>query len=55
MRIMGLSGKATLPMVLGLGCCTMATITTRILNSRKERLIATLLLALESPARHNSA
>ena len=49
MRIMGLSGKATLPMVLGLGCCTMATITTRILNSRKERLIATLLLALGIP------
>jgi len=49
MRIMGLNGKATLPMVLGLGCCTMATMTTRILNSRKERLIATLLLALGIP------
>ncbi len=49
MRAMGLNGKATLPMVLGLGCCTMATMTTRILNSRKERLIATLLLALGIP------
>jgi ferrous iron transport protein B len=49
MRIMGLNGKATLPMVLGLGCCTMATMTTRILNSKKERLIATLLLALGIP------
>jgi ferrous iron transport protein B len=49
MRIMGLNGKATLPMVLGLGCVTMATMTTRILNSRKERLIATLLLALGVP------
>ncbi len=49
MRLMGLNGKATLPMVLGLGCCTMATITTRILNTRKERLIATLLLALGIP------
>jgi len=49
MRSMGLNGKATLPMVLGLGCCTMATITTRILNSRKERIIATLLLALGIP------
>jgi ferrous iron transport protein B len=49
MRWMGLNGKATLPMVLGLGCCTMATITTRVLNSRKERLIATLLLALGIP------
>ncbi len=49
MRRLGLNGKATLPMVLGFGCCTMATITTRILNSRKERLIATLLLALGIP------
>ena len=49
MRAMGLNGKATLPMVLGLGCVTMATMTTRILNSRKERLIATILLALGIP------
>jgi ferrous iron transport protein B len=49
MRWMGLNGKATLPMVLGLGCCTMATITTRVLGSRKERLIATLLLAVGIP------
>jgi ferrous iron transport protein B len=31
-RIMGLNGKAVLPMVLGLGCDTMATMTTRILG-----------------------
>jgi ferrous iron transport protein B len=49
MRLMGLNGKATLPMVLGLGCCTMATITTRVLSSRKERFIATLLLAVGIP------
>jgi ferrous iron transport protein B len=49
MRAIGLNGKATLPMVLGFGCCTMATITTRILNSKRERLIATLLLALGIP------
>ena len=48
-RLMGLNGKAVLPMVLGLGCDTMATMTTRILNSPKERLIATLLLALGIP------
>jgi len=45
----GLSGKAVLPMVLGLGCDTMATLTTRILENRKERVIATLLLALGVP------
>jgi ferrous iron transport protein B len=49
MRMMGLNGKAVLPMVLGFGCCTMATMSTRILNSKRERLIAILLLALGIP------
>jgi ferrous iron transport protein B len=48
-RMMGLNGKAVLPMVLGLGCDTMATMTTRILGTPKERLIAILLLALGIP------
>ncbi len=48
-RAMGLNGKAVLPMVLGLGCDTMATLTTRILPSRKERVVVTLLLALGVP------
>ena len=48
-RRMGLNGKAVLPMVLGLGCDTMATLTTRILETRKERVIVTVLLALGVP------
>jgi ferrous iron transport protein B len=48
-KAMGLNGKAVLPMVLGLGCDTMATITTRILETRKERVMVTLLLALGVP------
>jgi ferrous iron transport protein B len=48
-RIIGLNGKAILPMVLGLGCDTMATMTARILETRKERLIVTILLALGVP------
>jgi ferrous iron transport protein B len=48
-RAMGLNGKAVLPMVLGLGCDTMATMTTRILGTPKERLIAITLLALGVP------
>jgi len=48
-RKMGLNGKAVLPMVLGLGCDTMATLTTRILETRKEMVIVTLLLALGVP------
>ena len=46
---MGLNGKAVLPMVLGLGCDTMATMTTRILETEKDRTIVTLLLALGVP------
>ncbi|MDP6100747.1 MAG: ferrous iron transport protein B [Dehalococcoidia bacterium] len=49
LRRIGLSGKAVLPLILGLGCDTMATLTTRTLESKKERLIATLLLALAVP------
>lgn len=48
-RILGLNGKAVLPMVLGLGCGTMATITTRILETKRERVIATFLIALTIP------
>ncbi len=46
---MGLNGRAVLPMVLGLGCVTMATLTTRILHSPRERLITIFLLALAIP------
>ncbi len=48
-KAMGLNGKAVLPMVLGLGCDTMATLTTRILETRKDRVLVTLLLALGVP------
>jgi len=48
-RAMGLNGKAVLPMVLGLGCDTMATLTTRVLETPRERLIVILLLALGVP------
>jgi len=45
----GLSGRAVIPMVLGFGCATMATMVTRILPTKRERIIATLLLALAVP------
>lgn len=48
-KLMGLHGKAVLPMVLGLGCDTMATLTARVMETRKERVIVTLLLALGVP------
>lgn len=45
----GLNGRAIVPMILGLGCVTMATMSTRILGSQRERRIATALLGLAIP------
>ena len=46
---LGLSGRAVIPLVLGFGCDTMATMVTRTLPTKRERIIATLLLALAIP------
>ncbi|MDF1595277.1 MAG: ferrous iron transport protein B [Acidimicrobiia bacterium] len=48
-KAMGLNGTAVVPMVLGLGCVTMATMTTRILSSKRDRLLVILLLSLGVP------
>jgi ferrous iron transport protein B len=45
----GLNGRAIVPLILGLGCVTMATMTTRILGSQRERRIAVALLGLTIP------
>jgi len=45
----GLSGRAVIPIVLGFGCDTMATMVTRTLETTRERIIATILLALAIP------
>lgn len=45
----GLSGRAVIPMVLGFGCDTMATVVTRTQETKRERIITTLLLALAIP------
>ncbi len=45
----GLNGRAIIPLILGFGCVTMATMTTRLLGSRRERVIATFLLGLTIP------
>ncbi|PLX79055.1 MAG: ferrous iron transport protein B, partial [Desulfuromonas sp.] len=45
----GLSGRAVIPIVLGFGCDTMATMVTRTLESKREKIIATVLLALAIP------
>lgn len=48
-KSIGLSGRAVIPIVLGLGCDTMATMVTRTLETKRERLIATFLLSLAIP------
>ena len=49
LKKIGLSGRATIPLVLGLGCGTMATIVTRTLETIRERYLVTFLLALTIP------
>jgi ferrous iron transport protein B len=44
-----LNGKAIIPLILGFGCVTMATMTTRILGTKREKIIATFLLGLAIP------
>jgi ferrous iron transport protein B len=45
----GMSGRAVIPIVLGLGCDTMAVMVTRTLETVRERIIATVLLTLAIP------
>lgn len=46
---LGLNGRAIIPLILGFGCVTMATITTRLLGTQRERRIAVALLGLTIP------
>lgn len=48
-RSLGLNGRAVIPLTLGFGCDTMATIVTRTLETRRERILATFLLMLAIP------
>lgn len=48
-ELFGLNGKAVLPMVLGLGCGTMAAMSARILETKRERFLIILLLSLAVP------
>lgn len=45
----GLNGKGVIPLVMGFSCVTMAILTTRVLNSEKEKNIAAFLLFLVMP------
>lgn len=45
----GLNGRAVIPIVLGFGCDTMAVMVTRTLETKRERIISTILLSLAIP------
>jgi ferrous iron transport protein B len=45
----GLSGSSILPITLGFGCKTMATLTTKSLRSKRERYISIYLIAFALP------
>lgn len=49
MTKIGLNGRAMIPFILGFGCVTAALLTTRILSTKKERTIASILLVLAVP------
>jgi ferrous iron transport protein B len=49
LSFLGLNGRAIIPLILGFGCVTSATITTRLLGSEREKTIATTLLQFVIP------
>jgi len=49
LRKVGLNGRGVLPLVMGFSCITMAILTTRVLETKRERFIATCLLVLGVP------
>ncbi len=49
MNMVGLNGRAVIPLILGLGCVQLGTITTRLLGTKREKSIATVLLNFAVP------
>lgn len=47
--VLGLNGRAVIPLILGFGCVTSATITTRLLSTEREKTIATAILQFAIP------
>jgi len=54
-HLLGLNGNAVIPLVLGFGCVTVALVSTSILGTRRERLIASVLLSIAVPCSAQSA
>ena len=49
LNAIGLNGRAVIPIILGFGCITMATITTRLLGTSREKTIASAILNFTIP------
>jgi ferrous iron transport protein B len=49
LKNIGLNGKGVIPLVMGFSCVTMAVLTTRMLDTEKEKNIASFLLFLAMP------
>jgi ferrous iron transport protein B len=45
----GLNGKAVIPILLGFGCSTMGILSTRMLETKKDRTIATAIIGIAIP------
>ncbi len=46
MRRLGLQGRSIIPLIMGLGCNVPAIMATRVLSTRRERLLASTLITL---------
>jgi len=55
MHRMGLHGFAIIPTMLGLGCCVPAILSTRILESKRQRFIAATLISIAIPCAASQA
>jgi len=49
LKKLGLNGKGVIPLIMGFSCVTMAILTTRLLDTKKEKNIASFLLFLALP------
>jgi ferrous iron transport protein B len=55
MHRIGLHGFAIIPTMLGLGCCVPAILSTRILESKRQRFIAATLISIAIPCAASQA
>ncbi|HUL39846.1 MAG TPA: ferrous iron transport protein B [Methanomassiliicoccales archaeon] len=55
MHRIGLHGRAVIPMIVGMGCNVPAILSTRVLESRRERLILAIVIVIAVPCSAQTA